>query len=227
MFDDKDAVDIFAETDPVRPAGMPATAREPVTARRPSRLLFVAIALVIIGALAAGAYYLFFREKGETPAEETGTGALEEAPPEETEPLCGNAICDVAETSVSCPQDCAEQGPVCGDGLCLQDENFANCPDDCPSPVPVEPVIEPEPLNQPADADADGLTDEEEAVLGTNPESADTDADGLTDLEEVRNYGTDPKNPDTDGDNYLDGQEVEGGYNPNGPGKLPTPPPSR
>jgi len=70
------------------------------------------------------------------------------------------------------------------------------------------------------DSDGDGLTDAEEAQLGTNPLKADTDGDGLTDREEVKIYLTDPKNPDTDGDGYLDGAEVKAGYNPKGPGRL-------
>ncbi len=41
----------------------------------------------------------------------------------------------------------------------------------------------------------------------------DTDRDGLTDEEEAL-IGTDPKNPDTDGDSYNDFQEVEFGYSP-------------
>jgi len=47
----------------------------------------------------------------------------------------------------------------------------------------------------------------------------DSDEDGLSDEEEIF-YGTDKNNPDTDGDGYLDGDEVEGGYNPQGEGKL-------
>lgn len=49
---------------------------------------------------------------------------------------------------------------------------------------------------------------------------ADDDADGLTNGEEAR-YESDAANPDTDGDGYQDGAEVDGGYNPNGSGKLP------
>jgi hypothetical protein len=41
----------------------------------------------------------------------------------------------------------------------------------------------------------------------------DTDQDGLTDQEE-RMIGTDPLSADTDGDGYSDGKEVESGYNP-------------
>lgn len=41
----------------------------------------------------------------------------------------------------------------------------------------------------------------------------DSDQDGLTDQEE-KAIGTDPFNADTDGDGYSDGKEVESGYNP-------------
>ncbi|MEK6545502.1 MAG: hypothetical protein AABZ28_03105 [Nitrospinota bacterium] len=70
------------------------------------------------------------------------------------------------------------------------------------------------------DTDQDGLTDEVELQLGTDINSADSDTDGLFDREEVDVYLTDPLNPDTDGDTFADGMEVEGGYDPNGPGKL-------
>lgn len=73
---------------------------------------------------------------------------------------------------------------------------------------------------QPKDSDQDGLTDEEEAALGTSPNNPDTDNDGLFDREEVKVYKTDPLNPDTDGDSYKDGDEVKSGYNPKGSGKL-------
>jgi outer membrane protein OmpA-like peptidoglycan-associated protein len=58
------------------------------------------------------------------------------------------------------------------------------------------------------DSDGDGLTDAEEAKLGTNPNNPDTDGDGLTDGEEVKTYHTDPLNPDTDFDGLNDGDEV-------------------
>ena len=61
----------------------------------------------------------------------------------------------------------------------------------------------------PKDSDGDGLTDEEEARLGTDPFKADTDGDGLTDGEEVKIYKTDPLNPDTDFDGLSDGDEVK------------------
>jgi hypothetical protein len=70
------------------------------------------------------------------------------------------------------------------------------------------------------DSDQDGLSDEEELRLGTDPYNVDTDNDGLFDYEEVKVYGTDPLNPDTDGDGYTDGEEVKSGFNPLGPGVL-------
>jgi len=70
------------------------------------------------------------------------------------------------------------------------------------------------------DIDGDGLSNEEEEVLGTDPEKVDTDEDGLSDREEVKIYHTDPLDQDSDGDSYLDGEEIENGYNPLGPGKL-------
>jgi hypothetical protein len=57
------------------------------------------------------------------------------------------------------------------------------------------------------DSDGDGLTDDEEEALGTDPNKADTDGDGLNDGEEVA-LGTDPLNEDTDGDGLSDGDEV-------------------
>jgi len=76
-------------------------------------------------------------------------------------------------------------------------------------------VIQPE-----VDTDKDGLSDLQEAQLGTSSMSSDTDGDFLFDLEELEVYGTNPLNSDSDGDGFLDGNEVKAGYDPNGPGKL-------
>ena len=98
----------------------------------------------------------------------------------------------------------------------------------------VEDDIEPEPEEEdddevitptpePAttvDTDRDGLSDLQEAEIGTNIRVADTDADGLSDYEEVTTWQTDPLDPDTDGDSFVDGSEVDAGYDPNGDGKL-------
>ena len=60
------------------------------------------------------------------------------------------------------------------------------------------------------DADGDGLTDTQEAALGTDPHNPDTDGDGLTDGQEVNTYKTNPLKRDTDGDGLADGAEVHG-----------------
>lgn len=74
------------------------------------------------------------------------------------------------------------------------------------------------------DTDGDGLSDEFEALVGSDPTLADTDNDGLSDLEEVSLDGdagsyrpcqdTDPANPDTDGDGFTDGEEAALGSDP-------------
>jgi len=68
------------------------------------------------------------------------------------------------------------------------------------------------------DKDGDGLNDQWElqftGSLDTlNDPNADTDNDGLTDEEEDR-LGTDPTDPDTDGDSVSDGDEEEAGTDP-------------
>ncbi|MEK7648807.1 MAG: binary toxin-like calcium binding domain-containing protein [Patescibacteria group bacterium] len=112
------------------------------------------------------------------------------------------------------------------------------------TPTPGEALV---PLTQSAtDTDGDGLLDDEELQLGTDPAKSDSDSDGLADGQEVKTYKTnpvvadsdsdglddskeltvyksDPLNPDTDGDGYLDGSEVSNGYSPLGPGALTAP----
>lgn len=57
-----------------------------------------------------------------------------------------------------------------------------------------------------------------EAIVKTIPSNEDktdldSDQDGVMDQEELR-IGTDPSNPDSDGDGYLDGDEIRTGYDP-------------
>jgi hypothetical protein len=56
------------------------------------------------------------------------------------------------------------------------------------------------------DDDGDGLTNDQELKLGSNPLLADEDADGLSDSEENQR-GSDPAMEDTDGDGTLDGED--------------------
>ena len=60
------------------------------------------------------------------------------------------------------------------------------------------------------DVDEDGLTDAEEALVGTDPRKSDSDMDGILDGEEL-GHGTDPNKADSDSDGFSDGVEFAGG----------------
>lgn len=93
------------------------------------------------------------------------------------------------------------------------------------TPSAEEPVTEPAaeeaapeaPEAAAGDSDGDGLPDEVEASLGTDPFDTDTDDDGSSDGDEYYVHQTGTRNPDTDGDGVLDGDEVANGTNPNDP----------
>ena len=58
------------------------------------------------------------------------------------------------------------------------------------------------------DSDNDGLEDDVEIIIGTDPFDDDTDDDGVMDGTEVNIFATDPLNADTDSDGLLDGTEL-------------------
>lgn len=70
------------------------------------------------------------------------------------------------------------------------------------------------------DSDEDGLSDEQEAMLGTDLDKADTDADGLSDWHEVYVTGTEPTLYDTDGNGVSDGDEDADGDGLNNVGEI-------
>jgi hypothetical protein len=67
------------------------------------------------------------------------------------------------------------------------------------------------------DPDGDGLTNAEEAVLGTDPLQADSDGDNLSDGDEGNVYHTNPLLADSDGDGAPDGLEIMAGTVPSDP----------
>ncbi|HEU5433390.1 MAG TPA: hypothetical protein VFU81_17125, partial [Thermomicrobiales bacterium] len=85
-----------------------------------------------------------------------------------------------------------------------QPQAQAQPPSDQPQAAPAAQQANP----APGDTDGDGLSDVDEARLGTDPLNKDYDGDGLLDGAEVYQYGTDPLNNDTDGDGLLDGEEI-------------------
>ncbi|PSQ05398.1 hypothetical protein BRC97_09175 [Halobacteriales archaeon QS_6_71_20] len=67
------------------------------------------------------------------------------------------------------------------------------------------------------DRDRDGLSDDRERLISTDPEDVDTDGDGLNDGTEVFVEGTEPRDSDTDDDGLDDGDERELGTDPTDP----------
>ena len=59
-----------------------------------------------------------------------------------------------------------------------------------------------------AHTDGDGLYDDEEGALGSDPNNIDSDQDGLSDGDEVHTDGSSPTSMDTDGDMLPDYNEV-------------------
>jgi hypothetical protein len=84
-----------------------------------------------------------------------------------------------------------------------------------------------------SDDDNDGLTDDFERQLGTDPLHADSDGDQSSDADELiplpapptgEPAPTDPKKDDTDGDGWTDGAERARGTSPHDPQSRPDQP---
>ncbi|MEA3557864.1 MAG: hypothetical protein U9R75_01290 [Candidatus Thermoplasmatota archaeon] len=107
-----------------------------------------------------------------------------------------------------------------GDGILDPDDQWPW--DFLPGGVPGNPgnpsptVPHPGPPTPPSeDSDGDGLRDDIERTIGTDPYNPDTDGDGLIDSMEL-SLGLDPNDWDTDNDMLIDGVEAGSGYSTDG-----------
>jgi len=166
----KEPEDIFAGLD---------TASEPVTSggmemeseprRSPLKFILIAILVILLVAAAGGAvWYFFIREKPVVVQTQTPTTTTPTIVTTQPEP--------VVETP---PVQPADQTP----------------PPNLPPPQSIttttEPVPTPVALIESADTDGDGLSDPEEASIGTDATMQDSDGDGFSDSAELLS-GYDP-----------------------------------
>ncbi len=131
-----------------------------------------------------------------------------------------SAVDDFAVTLVTCDPAAVPPATPVVTGPCFNatvnfvspTPTFTPTATDTPLPPTDTPTATSTPTITPTpsipDTDGDGLDDNEEALLGTNPTNADTDGDGLNDGQEVHTTLTDPLRSDTDGDGLTDGAEV-------------------
>ena len=239
--EEKNVDDIFEETDTVtrdasnieaHPAGLAAQAGEldAVLEDEPKEeknkmkmILILALTVIILGA----AVYLVY-SKLMNPTADNNLGGVNMIPVNNNEAVVPQNTAEIEDNNVVAPQ--------------IEDEEeiVVNPEPEEVDPAPGQPIIS---TPQEIDSDEDGLTDDNEANLGTNPLLPDSDGDGLTDREEVMIYNTNPLNPDSDADGltdyeeigiygtdpliadsdadgYSDGEEVANSYNPLGEGLL-------
>jgi MYXO-CTERM domain-containing protein len=119
--------------------------------------------------------------------------------------VCGNGVVDLLSTNV--PEGCDDGNKVAGDG----------CSPTCGIEAGYLCEGNPSRCSNSPDPDGDGLTNAQEAALGTDPFNADTDGDGISDSAEVGPDGvftagvdTNPLDADTDDDGLSDGDEKNG-----------------
>jgi len=164
-------------------------------------IIMIVISVGVIGT-AAGAVYVWQKQSapvvpapaGDAPVQDTVTADTQEVAPDQND--------------TSGQPDAGSNGGMLGNVFDNFKENS------------MQGALDPFNTGELLDTDEDGLTDEKEYDLGTNPRLVDSDSDGLSDWEEIRIFDTDPLNNDSDGDTYLDGEEVQNGYDPNGSGRL-------
>ena len=102
--------------------------------------------------------------------------------------------------------NCRAGEAVCAGGVC----HFLESPGVTAKDAGEEESADDEPEKEKGEEGTDGESAKDLFVISP---PVDSDGDGLSDEEEAI-YGTDPHNPDTDGDGYTDGEEVKAGFDP-------------
>ena len=133
--------------------------------------------------------------------------------PDGVEDTNGNGRIDAGERNPNDPSD--DVPATCGDGVVdpgeLCDDMNTTAGDGCSATCIVEPgfvcIGAPSVCTMAVDTDGDGLSDDQEVLLGTDPTSADTDGDGVDDGDEIA-MGLDPTDADSDDDGIADGEEI-------------------
>ncbi len=128
----------------------------------------------------------------------------------DTDTTKGNFVPDADQNTQTDPEDPDTDDGTVDDGA--EDPNHDG-KIDAGEKDPLSPADDV--VNPPADADDDGLTDDEEEALGTDPADADSDDDGVKDGAEP-NPSADgdgdglinPLDPDSDDDGLFDGTEL-------------------
>lgn len=105
------------------------------------------------------------------------------------------------DTSEDVSEDTTEDSPKDP----IEDDSEETTEDN--SQEPTEEPSEEVPETEYADTDGDGLIDEIEEEIGTNPNKADSDGDNLSDFDEIYLTGTNPIKTDTDDDGISDDKE--------------------
>ncbi|MBP8948981.1 MAG: protein kinase [Candidatus Promineofilum sp.] len=152
---------------------------------RPRRLWPIVAAVTLVALLVVG--FLVLRSllngggNGDTPTTETITGADATATAEAEAAIGDSAAATLTAVAVAGEELAAAQSAATAAALTA--------------------VVA-------GDADGDGLSNDQETTLDTDPGSPDTDVDGLKDGDEVLIYTTDPTNRDSDGDLLTDFDEV-------------------
>src|SRR3989344_5439177 len=176
--------DIFGDLE--KAAAEPALGESGLEEAKPSGgfmryVVYGLVGLVVVAVLALGGFFFYSRVIATPPA------AQPPAPPARPKP----------PTTPTVPASAPTQEPSTPEAPPV-------VPETPPPSIPPPP-----PVQQPVDTDGDGLTDAQEATLGTNANAAATDGDGLPDGEEANTTRTDPLRAATDGDGLTDGDEVK------------------